>query len=292
MVSQRACVWCGHRLAGSRAKEHVVPDWLLRHLNVGSETVEATIAATADENVVSVRRHMLDAMREGRVCEECNCGWMSDLEQAAKPVLVPVIDGRRSVLTLSASERRLVARWAAKTAFMLNSSSDQSDMGMHVPDDHFTLLRTHPDALPSGVGVFTAHGPGSRDFSWVQENKWPQFFVTPIEDDRRHIARAYKIGLQFRRLLLCVAFWPHAEWTFVVASGVHVPLWPQLRFYFAYPAESCPGGVDSFEALRWFSALVAVVEFRVPMNSGLGQSVRSVTVGGGHAAGEKESPGQ
>src|SRR2546428_2169378 len=188
MVSQRACVWCRNQLSASRAKEHVVPDWLLRHLKVSSETVEATIAATADENVVSVRRHILDAMKEGRVCEECNCGWMSDLEQAAKPVLVPVIDGQRSVLTLSASERLLVARWAAKTAFMLNSSSDQSNMGMRVPVEHFDFLRTHLDELPSGVGVFTGHGPGSRDFSWVQENKWPQFFVTPVEDDRRHIA--------------------------------------------------------------------------------------------------------
>ncbi len=135
-----------------------------------------------------------------------------------------------------------MARWAAKTAFMLNSSSEQAEMGMRVPPEQFEFVRTNPTALPPGVGVFSGHGPSSRDFSWIQENQWPQFFTTPVQDDQQWIAPAYKIALQFRRLLLSVAFWPRPGWSFAIGCGVHVPLWPQLRFYIAYPVDCCPSG--------------------------------------------------
>lgn len=242
-----------------------MPDWLLKHLDISAEKVKATVAATGDDSVVSVRTHGLDAMKEGRVCDKCNSGWMSRLEQAVRPILIPLIEGQRSVLALSASERLLLARWTAKTAYMLNSSSDQTSMGMRVRNEHLDFIRAHSNKLPSDVGVFCSHGPGTRDFSWIQENKWPQFFVTPVKDDLHHISGGYKIGLQIRRLLLTVASWPHAGWAFVIGAGLHVPLWPLLRFYFGYHVDQVPTSSDSYEALRWFSGTIAVVEFQFPM---------------------------
>lgn len=54
------------------------------------------------------------------VCEECNGGWMSALEESAKPVLLPMIEDRGAV-TLSVGEAETVATWAIKTALVAGS---------------------------------------------------------------------------------------------------------------------------------------------------------------------------
>jgi hypothetical protein len=54
------------------------------------------------------------------VCEECNGGWMSELEQRAKSVLLPMI-GDRGPVTLGASDAETVATWAIKTALVAGS---------------------------------------------------------------------------------------------------------------------------------------------------------------------------
>ncbi len=51
------------------------------------------------------------------VCERCNTGWMSDLEIAAKPLLLPLLRGNLHVL--DGPSQRVVAAWAVKTALAM-----------------------------------------------------------------------------------------------------------------------------------------------------------------------------
>lgn len=53
-----------------------------------------------------------------RTCEQCNTGWMSDLEHAAKPIIEPMIRAEQTLL--GPREQEVVARWATKTAMMLD----------------------------------------------------------------------------------------------------------------------------------------------------------------------------
>ncbi|MGH2922380.1 MAG: hypothetical protein ACRDKU_09965, partial [Gaiellaceae bacterium] len=55
-------------------------------------------------------------MKVRRVCESCNNGWMSELEKAAQPVLLPLIEGKSKKLV--PVEQEVVAVWAIKTALM------------------------------------------------------------------------------------------------------------------------------------------------------------------------------
>lgn len=48
------------------------------------------------------------------VCQKCNNGWMSELENEIKPVLAPMINGYRTLLT--PDEQMTLARWASLKA--------------------------------------------------------------------------------------------------------------------------------------------------------------------------------
>ena len=49
--------------------------------------------------------------RVGQICRKCNNGWMSQLQQRAKPVLLPLMQGKPAILSRQAQE--LIARWIA-----------------------------------------------------------------------------------------------------------------------------------------------------------------------------------
>jgi hypothetical protein len=54
------------------------------------------------------------------VCKACNTGWMSNLEELSKPLLVGMMKGRNRTLYLVS--QRIVATWAYKTALMLGEA--------------------------------------------------------------------------------------------------------------------------------------------------------------------------
>lgn len=55
------------------------------------------------------------------VCEECNTGWMHELEEAAEPVLTPML--RDEPRVLSATEQHTVATWATKTMLTMQGAN-------------------------------------------------------------------------------------------------------------------------------------------------------------------------
>ena len=78
---------------GVRAREHAVPQWLMEHLGMREDPLYLAVAQSADDVVLKSRRHVAGSFVEGRVCEDCNNGWMSALETEAMPILKPLIDG-------------------------------------------------------------------------------------------------------------------------------------------------------------------------------------------------------
>ena len=66
-----------------------------------------------------------------RVCIDCNNGWMSRLQQAAKPVLLPLIQGDPT--RLSRQNQRLVARWATMSV-MTSDFIDPNKQAVPIED--------------------------------------------------------------------------------------------------------------------------------------------------------------
>lgn len=54
-----------------------------------------------------------------RLCSDCNNGWMSRLEDKAKPVFESILDGK--LTALDTSTQLTIAKWAVKTAMVLEA---------------------------------------------------------------------------------------------------------------------------------------------------------------------------
>ena len=109
------CIFCG---GGNLSKEHIFPDWLQQYvprteartdhrLNRGIEPA----FGRSDFEPGKLTNNGDLASRKLRVaCEKCNNGWMSRLQMAAKPLLVPFIAGGWPPLSME--EARIIAAWA------------------------------------------------------------------------------------------------------------------------------------------------------------------------------------
>ena len=234
----RDCLACGQPLGANRTNEHVIPEWLLVELGENEEPL-IQIAANAITGEMKQARppHPMKAFREGRACGKCNSGWMSELEVKTRPLLIERINGTRSASSLTEAERLVVARWTLKTAVVL---SHAIGMGQPLPAEHLHMIRESESQLPARVGVFAATAAAVQNFCYRQRNEWlnvrPTDTPTELiaEDEGIHgIERAYKVSLQFRHILLIVAHLPRAAEEFVLAAGLHVPIWanPVLPAY-------------------------------------------------------------
>jgi hypothetical protein len=248
-MAQKLCLFCQLPLAG-KSEEHVLPQWLLNHLAIGNEDIRPT-HFTAEGNVVSTRRHKLRNLVEGSVCSNCNNGWMSRLENDAKPILIPLMAGTREVVQLNKEERLLLARWTCKTCYVLNTSSNYHPK---VPSNHLEYVHQNEKALPNNVAVVAQQQQGGLKFYWWQQ----QFFmksdthpyVTGYEEAQRLLKPSYKISLLLNKLLLLVAYWPWPAWRMVLWPGIHIPLWPHSGTVGWYHQDPLTEGFPWFDSLR------------------------------------------
>src|SRR5207249_875584 len=159
-VATRRCVFDGRR---PLTVEHAIPDWVRAYL-----PGEGDLTSTRGEREWRTKALSITV---DRVCADCNSGWMSRLEDRAKPLLADPIQSRRRRWT--PREQRTVATWAYKTALMGGLATGHS----HVPEAHFRHLRRnlHPpgrvfiwttvDGLQPGATRFQVADVQSRGFT-------------------------------------------------------------------------------------------------------------------------------
>jgi hypothetical protein len=251
----RTCLFCG-RIISDRAKEHVIPAWLQKTLGIADNFLLQVVSLTATNEVIDRRLPTFDQHREGRICAACNNGWMSDLETDAGLVLKPLLAGHADIRHMSLPQRVTVARWAAKTAFMVNSSSSYD---VRVPDIHFTGLYQHRHRLPLGVCVIgQIHSP-SCQIHVFQGPAWMVSGNVPTRDELvKAFKSSYKIGLQIGNLMLVIGYFPIAAYTLDLWRDVHCCLWPLIpRVVWRDQGLDFPW-LDSVEALGTFLGSVWV----------------------------------
>lgn len=106
------CIFCG---SYGLTREHIWADWLkayipremtshiVRHARVSPERPE--------EVTIQKREGDVHSRRVRCVCAACNSGWMSRLQEAAKPFLVPMLTGKR--VSLHRRGQRVLSAWMA-----------------------------------------------------------------------------------------------------------------------------------------------------------------------------------
>lgn len=97
------------------------------------------------------------------ICVECNGGWMSRLEEDAKPVLTALLFGAGALDMTSMS---VLARWAVKTS-MVRGLLDTDGTTSAVPAEHRDILRS-TDTVPENWAVWIA----STAYAGVFDRNW------------------------------------------------------------------------------------------------------------------------
>jgi hypothetical protein len=249
MHTPRVCHFCRLPVCRKKSREHVFPRWLLRLLHSSRIRVDAT-RFTPDGTPLSVRSHGLDEFVLGGVCRACNHGWMSLLESNARPALEALVTGLRSVRDLSCEDRSTIARWATKTAAVLNLATDFERL---FTQSLVWAIKDDPLGLPPGVFVFGAQHRPSCSSCWLQTRSVEFFLprdVPPSVIERANLTETgFRIGLQCGSLGLVVVYWPQPQWPLAIWPELHEALWPPhttfAQFEHWYDGEDRPWDVDS-----------------------------------------------
>jgi hypothetical protein len=233
----------------ARAREDVVPLWLAKKLAYVAETNHPGSTPSyvnyGYENLAEFQKDepsssnpsgaIPAAYKLPEVCVSCNGGWMSRLEQAARLLIVGLLEGRSKELT--PYDQFVLSTWMIKTCLTYDASRDPRyvpeelgsrrffEQGYPVAASH-VLIGFDPDHHPEGS---FAH---SR-------------MLVDSDHDRLRDKRAVLIGFQFDQLIFqaCVNIveGSHGE---DVITGMGIPLtssrykqiWPTTA-KFEWPSE-------------------------------------------------------
>lgn len=262
------CLFCGVVGAGQLTNEHVNPQWLLQYLGLpkNDQMFQGVASSATGELTQPPRIHSTHSFVQGHVCASCNSGWLSRLESAAKPLVIRLIDQPESLQRLASDEAALLAKWAAKTAYL---HSWAGALRHSVELSHVRHLAGDAGTLAPGVAIFAMQSAYVQPTAYIQTGHWPQFAATDVGQDRQTPEAAYKIGLQFRALYLLTAFWPDAASVLVRVRNMHLGLTPPQRQFdpeYAIELEIGPGPVDRLAA---FANWLAVWHSGEPSNQAL-----------------------
>lgn len=147
-------------------KEHVLADWLSAYLPEAkaSKKVHSRDGSTPNLTTHSMRRGPDSAFghKVRVVCKPCNEGWMSDLERATQPILIPMMEGNSVRLTWGRC--KTLATWAFKTATMIDCLD--SDVNRGVSPDHIeTLYRDRKP--PATCQIWVVPTTGGEDSGYA-----------------------------------------------------------------------------------------------------------------------------
>jgi hypothetical protein len=138
---QKRRIFCGGK---PTTKEHIWSEWMHPNLPSESDAREEFLKTFAQRNsaVSHERPGPVITKKIRAVCGDCNNGWMSRLETAVKPIILPMIRG--DACTLDTEAQALLARWITMKAKSRNirktiKNSHQQQIALRLPTN--TLSR-------------------------------------------------------------------------------------------------------------------------------------------------------
>ena len=182
---RRACIFCG---ASANSCEDAWPRWLTSRF-IAPGTMEAQRGVDLR---MSTWRTDRPEIRIRRVCAECNNGWMSRLQQRAKPVIERLWDQDTCILDIEDSHA--LSLWAVMTSMVLQTLDEPE--GWLFSDLERTLICKHEQILHV-IGVWIANCVNHLETYSQSRSLW-----TGPSRDAEEQARANVITMAFGALAI------------------------------------------------------------------------------------------
>lgn len=164
-LTPRRCIFCGSRKNITR--EHVVPNWLRKVVPRLREThVHSGLRTTSQGRTLFVQP--LWTVKDGNlgnkklfmVCADCNGGWMRNLQDELKPILIPLIEGEWQDLNAESAGR--ISAWMAMTATVI-ALSIRDTLGVTRAERKFIYENHH---APDNWSIWIGRGSGFDDICY------------------------------------------------------------------------------------------------------------------------------
>jgi hypothetical protein len=209
-MPDKVCIFCQTSLSQvERAKEDVIPKWLLEHLGLDKRRDLIASSHLSDMGIPlqDPRIQGSHTILQGAICRPCNNGWMSDLETQAKPLITKMSMGEPFLLT--ADDCRVLGTWIFKTLALWNITSNYRHL---VPEKDFEFLYKNR-SVPAGRHVeiaFLSNEPASEFRTRMSPIK---MLMIPSQFDKTDISRdvdrsSYILTMQLGKLLIQVVGLP------------------------------------------------------------------------------------
>lgn len=149
------CTFCGQR--GPKSQEDVFPRWLITAIGgnrgVISMSQFSPNVRTEPATTRAQIRGSAAVYKLKDVCHHCNTGWMSRLETAARPTLLPLLNGEPTDLDTDA--QTVIGQWAHKTAIAFDAVIGRTRQEpRHIPPAAGTRLFHDTRVVPAGCSVW------------------------------------------------------------------------------------------------------------------------------------------
>lgn len=163
------CIFCSSD--SKLSKEHIFPDWLKDFLprDMQQHTFKHQIFYP---NGVKSREQNITGDPKSRklpvVCEKCNNGWMSRLQEETKPILLPLIQGNKT--RLRAKSQMQLAQWCTMAVMVAEFVLPKLIAIPQPSRTYFKETLLPPDNWKIWIGNF-------------QRDKWPGYLchnVLPV----------------------------------------------------------------------------------------------------------------
>jgi hypothetical protein len=181
-IVERCIFWEASKPHTPLDYEHVFGDWLRKYVRANSNKhrMQHTVIGrartpTSRKMTVHAGEPLLSNIKV--VCKACNSGWMSRTQNAAKPFLTPLIEGRRT--TLGTAAQHAIAAWCA----MVTMTGD------YLPRDPSAIAITQSER-----DWLRDHGTPPENWKiWIgdyrrQRGVW-NHYVAPILDAKESVQR-------------------------------------------------------------------------------------------------------
>lgn len=213
----KSCVFCGIELTkNNRSREHVIPRWVQEVRGLSAEILSAGFG---DAISVTIERRMdMNSFLAGQVCARCNNGWMNELENHTRDLLVRLLGAKVEPEALSEEESLQLAKWTVKTAIACNSALGKE------PRIDARFIRQFDRGRSENLGtcgVFAGSLDIPNKFGYIQTTASNPMLVgsEPAE---------VRVGLYLDGFILITVVVPSEGlgYTFELVEGIHRPVWP------------------------------------------------------------------
>jgi hypothetical protein len=225
----KTCIFCGS--SKKKTNEHIFPAWLQRHLGIAGDKLNITFYS---ENPQMMRSLTYGKHLNGLVCEQCNGGWMSQLEAVTKPLLIELLDGQVAKV-LTNEEVHTLGLWVFKTALTLHRASPYP---LVIPDQHYQLAFERKAPAHCLISIARLKTSLAQP-SWIQDQNWTGAQLHFSGDELKDkLKQTYRIVFGFGHFAARIVYFPLDLRLFPLEDGVQfihpryqnaVILWPPSR---------------------------------------------------------------